>query len=157
MPNHVIPLATPAKIGSRLNREEPTRGKGVSRMAQRKRQYGSGCLLSKGKGWAIRWRALEIASDGTTQRVLRYEKLGPMSRREASDILSQRIVEAGKAPARSRVTFETLAHQWQATVVPMYKPSTQKNHRHILSKHLLPRFGTNAVADVTRQEIQAYI
>lgn len=80
-----------------------------------------------------------------------------MSRREAADILSQRLVEAGKAPVRSRVTFETLADQWQATVVPMYKPSTQKNHRHILSKHLMPRFGEKAVADVTRQEIQAYV
>jgi integrase len=58
---------------------------------------------------------------------------------------------------RSRVTFETLAQQWQATVLPMYKPSTQKNHRHILSKHLMPRFGEKAVADVTRQEIQSYV
>src|SRR5215831_8457141 len=98
MSNNVIPFAVPAKIGGRLNHEEPTRGKGVSRMAQRKRQYGSGCLLPKGKGWAIRWRELEIAPDGTIQRVLRYENLGPMSRREASDTLSQRLVEAGKAP-----------------------------------------------------------
>src|SRR4030095_1425900 len=157
MPNNVIPFAAPGKIGGRLNHEEPTRGKGVSRMAQRKRQYGSGCILPKGKGWAIRWRELEIAPDGTRQRVLRYENLGAMSRKEASDILAQRLVEAGKAPVRSRVTFETLANQWQATVLTMYKPSTQKNHRHILSKHLMPRFGERAVADVTRQEIQAYV
>jgi integrase len=39
----------------------------------------------------------------------------------------------------------------------MYKPSTQKNHRHILGKHLMPRFGDLAIADVTRQEIQAYV
>jgi hypothetical protein len=126
-------------------------------MAQRKRQYGSGCLLQKGKGWAIRWRVLEIAPDGTTRRTLRYERLGPMSRREAAAILSHRLVEAGKAPIRSQVTFETLASQWLATVVPMYKPSTQKNHRHIHNKHLMPRFGEKAVADVTRQEIQAYV
>jgi hypothetical protein len=155
--NNVIPFVALGKIRGRLNHEEPTGRKGVSRMAQRKRQYGSGCLLQKGKGWAIRWRELEIAPDGTTQRVLRNENLGQMSRREASDILSQRLVEAGKAPVRSRVTFETLANQWQATVLPMYKPSTQKNHRHILRKHLMPRFGEKAVADVTRQEIQACV
>ena len=39
----------------------------------------------------------------------------------------------------------------------MYKPSTQKNHRHIVAKHLVPRFGDTAVCDVTRQEIQAYV
>ncbi len=89
--------------------------------------------------------------------MLRYENLGVMSRRDASDILSQRVVAAGKTPVRSRVTFETLANQWQATVLPMYKASTQKNHRHIVRKHLLPRFGQKSVADVTRQEIQAYV
>ena len=157
MPNNVIPFVIGLRIERRLNHEEPTRGKGVSRMVQRKRQYGSGCLLQKGKGWAIRWRELEIGPDGTKQRVLRYENLGPMSRKEAAGILAQRLVEAGKAPARSRVTFETLANQWLATVVPMYKSSTQKNHRHILSKHLMPRFGEKAVAEVTRQEIQAYV
>jgi integrase len=39
----------------------------------------------------------------------------------------------------------------------MYKHSTQKNHRHILGKHLLPRFGDKPIADVTRQEVQAYV
>lgn len=38
-----------------------------------------------------------------------------------------------------------------------YKPSTQKNHRHIVAKHLVPRFGDTAVCDLTRQEIQAYV
>jgi integrase len=39
----------------------------------------------------------------------------------------------------------------------MYKHSTQKNHRHILEKHLLPHFGDEVITDVTRQEVQAYV
>ena len=39
----------------------------------------------------------------------------------------------------------------------MYKHSTQKNHRHILKKHLLPRFGDKAIAEITRQEVQACV
>jgi integrase len=39
----------------------------------------------------------------------------------------------------------------------MYKHSTQKNHRHTLEKHLLPRFGDKAMTEITRQEIQAYV
>jgi len=27
----------------------------------KRRQYGSGCLLKRGRGWAIRWREMEIA------------------------------------------------------------------------------------------------
>jgi hypothetical protein len=127
-------------------------------MARRKRQYGSGCLLSKGKGWAIRWREIEIAPDGKRKQVLRYETLAPMSRREAADILAQKLAAAGrKGPVRSRVTFRTLVNEWQATVLPMYKPSTQKNHRHISAKHLLPRFGDTALCDITRQDVQAYV
>jgi integrase len=127
-------------------------------MARRKRQYGSGCLLSKGKGWAIRWREIEIAPDGKRKRVLRYETLAPMSRREAADILAQKLAAAGhKGPIRSRVTFRTLVNEWQATVLPMYKPSTQKNHRHIAAKHLVPRFGDTALCDITRQDVQAYV
>jgi integrase len=142
-----------------LNHEEPTRRKGVSRMAQRKRQYGSGCLLAKGNGWAIRWRELEIAPDGTRTRVLRYERLMPMSRRQASAILAQRVAVASsqKAPTGSRVTFRTLANEWQTTVLPMYKHSTQKHRRFMLTKHLLPRFGDSAVCEITRQEIQVYV
>ena len=159
MPDNVIPFPAPDTIGAGLNREEPTRGKEVSRMARRKRQYGSGCLLAKGRGWVIRWRELEIAPDGTTKRVLRYENLGWMSRREAADILAQKLAGAAgrKTPTRSRVTFRTLVNEWQATVVPMYKPSTQKNHRHIAAKHSVPRFGDKAVSDITRQEVQAYV
>jgi hypothetical protein len=72
--------------------EEPTRGKGFSRMArQRRRQYGSGCLLKRGRGWAIRWRELEIAPDGTVQKRLRYEALGDVTRKQAAETLAERL------------------------------------------------------------------
>jgi len=63
-----------------------------------------------------------------------------MSRREAADILAQKMAVASgkKAPTRSRVTFCTLANEWQATVLPMCKHSTQKHRRFMLRKHLLP-------------------
>ena len=69
-------------------------------MARTKRQYGSGCLLKRGRGWAIRWRELEIAPDGTTKKVLRYEALGKVSRAKAAEILAQK--SRRQAAARSR-------------------------------------------------------
>jgi hypothetical protein len=39
----------------------------------------------------------------------------------------------------------------------MYKASTQKNHRHILAKHLPPQVGDQAICDITRQSLQAYV
>jgi len=126
-------------------------------MAQRKRQYGSGCLLKRGRGWAIRWRELEIAPDGTTRKVLRYETLGAVSRKEASGTLRQRLAAGDKGPTRSRVPFSTVVSNWKATVLPMYRYSTQKNHDHIAAKHLVPRFGEKPISEVTRQEIQTYV
>lgn len=124
----------------------------------KRRQYGSGCLLKRGRGWAIRWRELEIAPDGTTRRALRYEALGAISQAEARGILAQRVAEAGNDKAtRSRVPFETLATNWKASVLPKYKHSTQKNHRHIVDRHLVPRFGEMQMVDVTREAIQKYV
>ncbi|HET9387210.1 MAG TPA: site-specific integrase [Gemmatimonadales bacterium] len=128
-------------------------------MTRSKRQYGSGCLLKRGKGWAIRWREMEIAPDGTRRKVQRYEALSEVTRKQASDTLAQRMAASGDGHTsmRSRVVFRTLAAEWQAHVLPMYKHSTQKNHRHILEKHLLPRFGGKAMTEITRQEVQAYV
>jgi hypothetical protein len=129
-------------------------------MARRKRQYGSGSLFKEGRGWAIRWRELEIAPDGTMNKRLCYEALGNMSRAEAGEILRRKVAESGSSdrPTRSRVTFLTLARQWQVDVLPTkYKHSTQKNHQHIMEKHLIPRFGNLALSDVTTQSIQSYV
>jgi hypothetical protein len=38
-----------------------------------------------------------------------------------------------------------------------YQPSTQKDHRHVTEKHLLPRFGEEPVCDVTTPVIQTYV
>ena len=54
----------------------------------------------RGKGWAIRWRELEIAPDGTRRRVLRYEALGEISRGEASDILAQKLARQAASKVR---------------------------------------------------------
>ena len=128
-------------------------------MARSKRQYGSGCLLRRGKGWAIRWREIEIAPDGTRKKVLQYESLGEVTRKQASETLNQRITAAGnsKTASRSRVTFRTLAGEWDASVLPMYMLLGRVLRRFMLKKHLLPQFGDMAVSAVTRQEIQAYV
>jgi integrase len=82
-----------------------------------------------------------------------------MSRREAAAALARKIAAtSGKTvPMRSRVTFKTIATEWETTVLPMYKHSTQKHRRFMLKKHLLPRFGDRALCEITRQEIQVYV
>ena len=88
------PTTQSDRMPPQLNNEGPTRGKDLSRMAHGKRQYGSVLLLKNGKGWVIRWRELEIAPNGTSKRVLRYERLDPMSRREAAATLARKVAAA---------------------------------------------------------------
>ena len=123
-----------------------------------KRPYGSGCLISTTTGWALRWREIEIAPDGRQKKVLKFKSLGGISKREAAQRLSEQLAVSGTNHVqRSKVSFETIATQWQNTVVPMYKPSTKKNHIHILQKHLLPRFGSWAICEISRQDVQRYV
>jgi hypothetical protein len=125
-------------------------------MARRKRQYGSGSLFKEGGGWAIRWRELEIDPSGTIKKRKCYEALGNISRHDAAEILRGKVAaDQGKRPLRSRVMFRALASQWERDVLPTkYKHSTQKNHRHIMEKHLLPQFGDLQVCEVTTAVIQ---
>ncbi len=128
-------------------------------MARRKRQYGSGSLFKEGGGWAIRWRELEIAPDGTIQKRKCYEALGGISRHEAAEILRGKVAGGNDGrPVRSRVRFQAVAEQWKRDVLPTkYKHSTQKNHRHIMEKHLVPRFGDLPVCEITTAVIQSYV
>lgn len=123
-----------------------------------KRPYGTGYLKKEGRNWVIRWRETEIGPDGSKCRILHYESLGPVTRTEAAKALAQKLaVSAENVSTRSRMTFATLAVEWKATVLPMYKHSTQKNHLQILEKHLTPRFGETELSQITRREIQAYV
>ena len=124
-------------------------------MAQKKRPYGSGCVISVANGLAIRWRET-IVKDGRRQRVLRYEALGNVSRKEAAKKLREKL-QTSDVPRQAPITFEELAQEWVRSIVPMYKYSTRKSHLHILNKHLLPAFGTLELGKITRQRVQGFV
>jgi integrase len=126
-------------------------------MARKKRRsYGSGCVLKKGDGLAIRWREPVLLSDGSIQRVLRYEALGPVSQREATQTLRDRQA-ACQIPKRVPKTFEEFAKSWKAKVLPMYKYSTRKHHAHILEKKLVPFFGDTRIDRINTEQVQQFI
>jgi hypothetical protein len=57
-----------APMAHELQHDRVSERKGMLSMTRSKRQYGSGCLLTRGRGWAIRWRVTEI----TRQEVQAY-------------------------------------------------------------------------------------
>jgi integrase len=125
-----------------------------SLMKKVRRPYGAGSLFREGSGWAIRWRETVIGEDGLPRKVKRYESLGPLSKTEAMQRLSDRLVIKGP---KAVMTFRTHAAQWERDILPMYKFSTRQGHSLILKFHLLPRFGDLPLCDITTDRIQAYI
>jgi integrase len=126
-------------------------------MAQKKekRPYGSGCLLKVKTGWAIRWREHQ---DG--KRVMKYETLGDIPKRQAVQTLGERMREAAKRdvePPKTPVSFKEHAEKWEMDIVPLYKFSTRKGHKWILNTHLIPRFGAIMLPAISVQEIQSWI
>jgi integrase len=123
-------------------------------MKKDKRPYGAGSVFREGQGWAIRWRETVIGEDGQPRKVKRYEALGPVSKTEATQRLNERLAPKG---AKAVMTFKTQAAQWERDILPMYKYSTRQGHQAILKVHLLPRFGTLPLCDITTDRIQAYV
>lgn len=123
---------------------------------KKRRSYGSGCILSVGGNLAIRWREPVLQADGSIKRVLKYETLGPVSMRQATQKLRDRQ-STTQALRRAPLTFQELAAAWKTTVLPMYKFSTRKHHADILEKKILPYFGAMRIDQINRQHVQQFI
>jgi integrase len=130
-------------------------------------RYQDGCLFIRGKKrkvWVARWRQDVIATDGTVQRVLRSEVLGPVSeiagRREARVLLNNRLasINSGQRGAEATMTFGIfVAKQFMPDILPTLKYATREIYTFLLRKHILPRFRDHRLCDITRAEIQQYV
>src|SRR5438128_219932 len=118
---------------------------------KKKRSYGTGCVLQKGSGFAIRWREPVLMPDGSIRRLQKFEALGCVSKKEATQALRDRLT-ACQTLRRGPITFSELAGNWKATVLPMYKYSTRKHHGEILEKKLLPNFGDTRIDRISREQ-----
>jgi len=126
-------------------------------MAQGKRRpQGAGSLTLRGRSWVMRWRERCIDQTGRVRQVMRQESLGPISKKRAEQQLRERLGES-ESRIVSDATFAELVKLWDRTVLPMYKHSTQRGHRQILKKHLLPEFGTVPLQQVERKDIQVFL
>ena len=59
-------------------------------------------------------------------------------------------------PTRSRATVRELAELWFVAQMQI-KPTTRLGYRQALDKHLLPRWGSTRLVDLTHGEIQAWV
>ena len=123
----------------------------AQRQKQRRRPYGTGCIIERGRGLAIRWWEKVIGIDGQPKWVKRYEALGAVSRKQAGAILNNKLKESAQNVRMERpmVTFREHAERWRRDILPTYKHSVQLGHGSILDGHVLPKFGARPIAEIT--------
>lgn len=104
-----------------------------------------------GKRWEVRYRTPE-------RRTTR--KRGFTSKRQAQDFAAtvevEKITGSYVAPSAGRISFGDVAEKWIASKVNLSE-STAARYRSALDVHLLPRFKTTPLADVTRERLRIWV
>ncbi|WP_082008126.1 site-specific integrase [Microbacterium mangrovi] len=88
------------------------------------------------------------------------ERRGFRTKRDAEEFLASVDVSKSRGdfidPARSRVTVREVAEEWYSGQVQL-KPTTRAGYRHLLDKHILPRWGDKQLTSVRHGEIQSWV
>ena len=124
-----------------------------------RRSYGTGSVSQRGDQWYGRWHA-----DG--RRLQR--KLGPvrppgsrdgLTKRQAEARLRRIIEDTAAAPVvHERVTIEQAGQRLLVTLETLgRKRSTMHGYESYLRVHLAPYFGERPLAQITRQDVEAFI
>jgi integrase len=131
-------------------------------MARKKaRPYGSGAVVLLKSSMAIRWYETVPTEDGP-RRVMRYQNLGAVTKKEAEAKLQERLVESREprqetAPTKEIPTFTQVAEGYERDVLATLKFSTRTNRTVVLNHRLKPIFGMKKISDIGRKEVQQFM
>jgi integrase len=125
----------------------------------RKRPYGSGSVIVHRGAWYGRWwigtryvkRKLgEIREPGTRDG---------LTRKQAEMALRRLMTEVRVVVPEEQMTFQEAGDRYLHHLehVKRRKPSTLQDYGIILSKHLVPHFGSKSVDRITARHVAAYI
>lgn len=87
-------------------------------------------------------------------------KRGFATKREAEQYLAS--VEVSKMrgewidPTKSRVLVAQFAEEWFGSQLQI-KPTTRSGYRYALDKHVLPKWGSTAIADISHSAVQTWV
>jgi integrase len=116
-------------------------------------------LPSGVKSWVLRYRTQ--AGQQRTHTLGRALELGPdEARRAALETLRQ--AREGRDPTKERATrrqnhaITALHDEFARLHYPLCKPGTVGNYKGYWKNHLLPRFGTRALATITEADIREF-
>ncbi len=124
----------------------------------RKRQYGTGSIFEKRNAWYGQWR---VRNRSVTR------KLGPIRNPGSRDGLTRKMAEARlrklmaevtATPLVERITVEEAGERLVKQLIARgRKASTTAGYESYLRVHLAPYFGHKPIADITKDDVEAFI
>lgn len=146
------------QFSGRMPTGKPLKPNG-GRMLQR---YQQGSLYKRGKTskiWYGRFREDVQTATGTIIRRTRNVRLGTLTElptRASASVRMQQQIASHKKPTVA-MTFSELHDRWQVADVPTIKRTTADYYQKILRSHILPVFGNQQVASITRENVQVFL
>jgi integrase len=129
-------------------------------MARKKpRPYGSGQMIELESGFAVRWRETVIDADGKKRRVLRYENLGNLAKKDAESRAAEVLLNARRSgPRREQPipTFSELVARYERDILSTKALSTRLVRKTILDVHLIPQFGPVLISNIGTADVQRF-
>ena len=104
-----------------------------------------------------------LQPDNTIKRIHRKQILGTFeeypSKRLALRLLDRRLAKLNSFTYKPTViaTFKDLSERWEATILPMHKPSSQNSEIGHINKWLLPFFGNLPLSHITTETVQQFV
>lgn len=123
-------------------------------------RYQQGYVYKRGKRkvWYGRYRDDSFTPEGKVTRRTRNVRLGTLtelpSRVAAVGRLQQHI--ALQKPKTS-MTFAELYTRWQLAAMPTIKRTTANYYQQNVRSYILPIFGQQEIADITREDVQRFL
>lgn len=107
------------------------------------------------KGRGKRYRVTTI--DNTGAIVTAHFATKPEAETHAKGENAKLVTGTYASPAAGKVPFREVAEDWYATKAIRVKPKTLEGYRSLLDTHVLPKWGSAPVGNITWQAIQKWI
>jgi integrase len=124
-----------------------------------RRTYGTGSIVTRGENYYGKWR---VGNRQVMRKIGPVRKVGTSSgltKAQAEARLRKLMGETTYVAPDERLTFSEVAgrHVDHVEHVMGRKPSTVRDYRIIVSKHLAPYFGAKAISRITSDDVAAYL
>ncbi len=128
----------------------------------RRHRQDRGYLRLEGPSWLFTWREYREDVDGVFHGRRRSEVLGPRSwakskARKAADVILGPVNALNTRTSSSMTFAQFVAQKFEPQVTWKLKRGGQKHYSHLLSKHLLPAFGSTRLCDIGPDQVETLI